>query len=66
MIHLLTFVCHSIAAEQRETERRKREFQEEEMAIAVTKRKLKQESTEVLLGVSTTLCMCIESVIIRP
>jgi len=39
-----------IAAEQREAERRKREFEEEEKAIALTKRKLKQESTEVLLG----------------
>lgn len=41
---------YRIAAEQREAERRKREFQEEEKAIAVTKRKFKQESTEVLLG----------------
>lgn len=39
-----------IAAEQREAERLRREYQEEEKAIAVTKRKLKQESTEVLLG----------------
>lgn len=39
-----------IAAEQREAERRKRDFQEEEKAIALAKRKLKQESTEVLLG----------------
>jgi CDK-activating kinase assembly factor MAT1 len=44
-----------IAAEQREVERRKREQQEEEKAIALTKRKFKQESTEVLLGVSTSL-----------
>lgn len=42
-----------IAAEQREVERRKREVREEEKAIALTKRKFKQESTEVLLGVST-------------
>lgn len=41
-----------IAAEQREVERRKRELEEEEKAIALTKRKFKQESTEVLLGVS--------------
>ena len=40
-----------IASEQREAERRKRELKEEEKAIALTKRKLKQESTEVLLGV---------------
>ena len=39
-----------IAAEQREAERRKRELQEEEKAIALTKRKFKQESAEVLLG----------------
>lgn len=41
-----------IAAEQREAERRKREFFEEEKAVALAKRKLKQESKEVLLGVS--------------
>lgn len=39
-----------IAAEQRESERNRREVIEEEKAIAATKRKLKQESTEVLLG----------------
>ena len=39
-----------IAAEQREAERRKRDLQEEERAIALTKRKFKQESAEVLLG----------------
>ena len=39
-----------IASEQREAERRKREFQEEEKAIALTKRKFKQESAEVKLG----------------
>ena len=39
-----------IAAEQRDMERKKRELQEEERAIALTKRKFKQESTEVLLG----------------
>ena len=42
-----------IASEQREAERNKRELKEEEKAIAMTKRKLKQESTEVLLGVSS-------------
>ena len=42
-----------IAAEQREYEIRKRDYQEEEKLIALTKRKLKQESTEVLLGVRT-------------
>jgi hypothetical protein len=41
-----------IAAEQREAERLKRDLRDEERAIALTKRKLKQESTEVLLGVS--------------
>ena len=40
-----------IAAEQRDYETRKRDYQEEEKLIALTKRKLKQESTEVLLGV---------------
>jgi len=39
-----------IAAEQREVERRKREVIEEERAIALTKRKYKQEAAEVLLG----------------
>ncbi len=39
-----------IAAEQREAERRKRDILEEEKAIAMTKRKFKQESAEVLLG----------------
>jgi len=43
--------------EQREVERRKRELQEEEKAIALTKRKFKQESTEVLLGVSAKRCV---------
>lgn len=49
------FVSHylaSIAAEQREAERRKREVQEEQRAVALTKRKFKQEAAEVLLGVS--------------
>jgi hypothetical protein len=40
-----------IAAEQREAELRKRELKEEKNAQAMAKRKLKQESTEVLLGV---------------
>lgn len=39
-----------IASEQREAERRKRDYQEGEKAIALAKRKFKQESTEVLLG----------------
>eukprot|EP00531_Pseudo-nitzschia_arenysensis_P002686 CAMPEP_0116145958 /NCGR_PEP_ID=MMETSP0329-20121206/16902_1 /TAXON_ID=697910 /ORGANISM="Pseudo-nitzschia arenysensis, Strain B593" /LENGTH=292 /DNA_ID=CAMNT_0003641661 /DNA_START=72 /DNA_END=947 /DNA_ORIENTATION=+ len=39
-----------IAAEQREAKRRKRDILEEEKAIAMTKRKFKQESAEVLLG----------------
>lgn len=46
-----------IAAEQREAERRKREAIEEERAIALTKRKYKQEAAEVLLGVSDS-CLC--------
>ena len=50
LLLLLYLHAYSIAAEQREAERRKREFQEEEKAIAITKRKFKQESTEVLLG----------------
>eukprot|EP00804_Cyclotella_cryptica_P023080 CCRYP_000328-RB/>CCRYP_000328-RB protein AED:0.17 eAED:0.17 QI:632/1/1/1/1/0.75/4/431/185 len=39
-----------IASEQRDAERRKREFQEIEKAVALTKRKFKQETTEVMLG----------------
>jgi CDK-activating kinase assembly factor MAT1 len=39
-----------IAGEQREAERLRREALEEERAIAAAKRKLKQESTQVLLG----------------
>jgi CDK-activating kinase assembly factor MAT1/Zinc finger, C3HC4 type (RING finger) len=39
-----------IASEQREAERLKREAIEEERAVAAAKRKLKQESTQVLLG----------------
>jgi CDK-activating kinase assembly factor MAT1 len=39
-----------IASQIRESERLKREFQEEERAVAVAKRRLKQESTEVMLG----------------
>lgn len=39
-----------IAAEQRDSERRKRERVEEEKAIALSKRKFKQESQQVLLG----------------
>lgn len=45
-----------IAAEQREAERRRREAIEEERDIAFTKMKLKQESTQVLLGVSAKCC----------
>lgn len=39
-----------IAAEQREAEGRRRDLEDEEKAIALTKRKFKQESAEVLLG----------------
>jgi hypothetical protein len=44
-----------IASEQRDAERRKREFQDIEKAMALTKRKFKQETTEVMLGVSYTI-----------
>lgn len=40
-----------IAAEQRESERLKREYEEDEKAIALKKLQFKKESTEVLLGV---------------
>jgi len=43
-------IADRIAAEQRDAERRKRQFLEDEKAIALAKRKLKQESTEVMLG----------------
>eukprot|EP00568_Trieres_chinensis_P000744 CAMPEP_0183298572 /NCGR_PEP_ID=MMETSP0160_2-20130417/5553_1 /TAXON_ID=2839 ORGANISM="Odontella Sinensis, Strain Grunow 1884" /NCGR_SAMPLE_ID=MMETSP0160_2 /ASSEMBLY_ACC=CAM_ASM_000250 /LENGTH=215 /DNA_ID=CAMNT_0025460639 /DNA_START=147 /DNA_END=790 /DNA_ORIENTATION=+ len=43
-------ISDRIAAEQREAERRKREFIEAEKAIASAKRQFKQESTEVMLG----------------
>jgi len=43
-------IADRIAAEHREAEKRKREFLEDEKAIALAKRKLKQESTEVMLG----------------
>jgi len=43
-------IADRIASEQREGERRKRDFNEEEQAIALAKRKFKQESAEVLLG----------------
>jgi len=43
-------IADRIASEQRESERRKREFQEIEKAVAVAKQKFKQETTEVMLG----------------
>jgi len=43
-------IADRIASEQREAERRKREFQEIEKAVAVAKQKFKQETTEVMLG----------------
>ena len=46
---------YRIAQEQREAERRKREFQEIEKAMAVTKRKFKKETTEVMLGVRSNV-----------
>ena len=52
-----------IAAEQRESERRKREYQEEEKAIALNKRKFKQEKAEVLLGVSALSLSCDDCIV---
>lgn len=46
-------IADRIEAEKREAEKRKREFQEGEKAIVLAKRKFKQESTEVMLGVSS-------------
>lgn len=43
-------IADRIASEQRESERRKREFAEIEKAVALTKKKFKQETTEVMLG----------------
>lgn len=43
-------IADRIASETREAERRKREFEEVEKAVASTKRKFKQETTEVMLG----------------
>lgn len=43
-------IADRIAAEQRKAERLKREFKQEERAIALTKQKFKQEAAEVLLG----------------
>jgi len=43
-------IADRIAAEKREVERRKREFQEEARAVSLAKRKLRQEATEVMLG----------------
>ncbi|KAL7538195.1 hypothetical protein ACHAXR_008356 [Thalassiosira sp. AJA248-18] len=43
-------IADRISLEQRETERRKREFQEIEKAVTVAKQKFKQETTEVMLG----------------
>ena len=51
-LSLDSVTARRIAAEQREAERRRREALEEERAIAITKRKFKQEAAEVLLGVS--------------
>jgi hypothetical protein len=44
-----------IQSEQRESERRRRDNEEDEKTIALNKRKFKQESTEVLLGVRTVM-----------
>lgn len=43
-------IADRIAAEIREAERRKREFEEVEKKVALNKRKFKQETTEVMLG----------------
>jgi hypothetical protein len=43
-------IADRIAAEQRDSERRKREFWEEERAIALAKKRFKQESLQVSLG----------------
>ena len=43
-------IADRIASEAREAERRKRDFEEVEKAVASTKRKFKQETTEVMLG----------------
>ena len=50
LIHTYTVWDQRIASEQREAERRKREFQEVEKAVSVAKQKFKQETTEVMLG----------------
>jgi CDK-activating kinase assembly factor MAT1 len=46
-----------IAAEQRDAEQLRKAVQEEEKYMAIAKRKWKQESTEVLLGVSVALAV---------
>lgn len=43
-------IADRIASEQRDAERRKREFQEIEKAVTLAKQKYKQETTEVKLG----------------
>ena len=48
----LSLFCFRIAAEQREAERKRRECILREKAIALTKKKYKEESTQVMLGVS--------------
>jgi hypothetical protein len=45
-------VADRIMQEKREAERRKRDYDEEERIVAQAKRKMKQEATEVMLGVS--------------
>lgn len=50
--NLLKQFAQRIESEQREADRRKRDFREIEKAVALTKRKFKQETTEVMLGVS--------------
>lgn len=44
------YIADRIAAEQRDSEKRKREFLDQEKEIAATKRRFKQESLQVSLG----------------
>ena len=52
-------VADRIMQEKREAERRKRDHEEEERIVAQAKRKMKQEATEVMLGVSLLIRVCV-------
>lgn len=52
-------VADRIMQEKREAERRKRDHEEEERIVAQAKRKMKQEATEVMLGVSLWIRVCV-------